>query len=390
MNPPDRDSYEWQLPEGIDEVLPPRARELELARRTVLDVFDRWGFEQVEPPVLERLESLLVGASAELESQTFKLIDPESGSLLALRPEMTSQALRIDSHSLREVEGPARYCYAGPVARSHRSTPLATRLPYLAGAELFGSDAPAADAEVITLLAEVLTRCGVTAPLMVLGHVGVFRALVAGADLSESLVQRLYTAVQDKSAADVDALSAGSVGADLIELTSMMGDDAVLARAREAFGDRVSREIDELELVAEAARERLPGVRLFFDLGESRTYGYHTGVLFSAFGADRGQPLARGGRYDYIGGRFGRSRAATGFDLDLKQLPLGGGHRAAIFAPADPDPALQTAVSELRSAGERVVQGLDADEHPTDLCDRVLHLTPDGWTVRVREETARR
>lgn len=387
MNPSDRDAYEWQLPDGIDEVLPPRARELELARRTVLDAFDAWGFEHIEPPILERLQSLLVGASAELESQTFKLVDPESGSLLAVRPEMTSQAVRIDSHTFRQVDGPARYCYAGPVARSHRSMPLATRLPYLAGAELFGSAEPAADAEMVALLAEVLERCGVSAPLMVLGHVGIFRALLAGSDLPEATMQALYRAVQDKSAADVAGLNTGAVGDDLIALTSMMGDDSVLERARASFGDRVARAIDELELVAAAARARLPGVRLFFDLGESATYGYHTGVLFSAFGADRGQPLARGGRYDGIGGRFGRARPATGFDLDLKQLPLGNGHRAAIFAPADGDDQLRALVAKLRTDGDRVVQGLSAADQPTALCDRVLHRGADGWTVRALEGT---
>ena len=46
-------STHWRLPKGVDEVLPPQAWELERLRRRVLDVFVSWGYDYLEPPVIE-------------------------------------------------------------------------------------------------------------------------------------------------------------------------------------------------------------------------------------------------------------------------------------------------------------------------------------------------
>ena len=51
----------WLLPDGIEEVLPPEAARIEVARRQVLDLFQSWGYELVVTPHIEYLESLLTG-----------------------------------------------------------------------------------------------------------------------------------------------------------------------------------------------------------------------------------------------------------------------------------------------------------------------------------------
>ena len=82
------DQKYWLLPEGVDELLPPAARQLELLRRRVLDVFHVWGFEYVEPPIIEYLESLQVGSGSDLDLQTLKVIDQRTGRLLGVRADM--------------------------------------------------------------------------------------------------------------------------------------------------------------------------------------------------------------------------------------------------------------------------------------------------------------
>jgi hypothetical protein len=49
----------WLLPEGIEEALPREAERLERLRRDLLDLFHRWGYDLVMPPLIEYLESLL-------------------------------------------------------------------------------------------------------------------------------------------------------------------------------------------------------------------------------------------------------------------------------------------------------------------------------------------
>ena len=75
----------WLLPEGIEEILPAEARRLEAMRRTVLDLFDRWGYALVMPPLIEYLDSLLTGVGRDMDLQTFKVTDQLSGRLMGVR-----------------------------------------------------------------------------------------------------------------------------------------------------------------------------------------------------------------------------------------------------------------------------------------------------------------
>ena len=69
----------WLLPEGVDELLPPRAQQAEGLRRQLLDLHAAWGYELIMPPFLEFLEALLTGTGSDLDLQTFKLTDQLSG-----------------------------------------------------------------------------------------------------------------------------------------------------------------------------------------------------------------------------------------------------------------------------------------------------------------------
>ena len=97
----------WLLPDGIEEVLPPEAARIEVARRQVLDLFQSWGYEFVVTPHIEYLESLLTGAGQDLDLRTFKVIDPQTGRQMGFRADITPQVARIDAHTLRRA-GPSR------------------------------------------------------------------------------------------------------------------------------------------------------------------------------------------------------------------------------------------------------------------------------------------
>jgi len=118
----------WLLPDGIEEVLPPEAARIEVARRQVLDLFQSWGYEFVVTPHIEYLESLLTGAGQDLDLRTFKVIDPQSGRQMGFRADITPQVARIDAHTLRR-EGPSRLCYAGSVLHAQPRALSSSRSP---------------------------------------------------------------------------------------------------------------------------------------------------------------------------------------------------------------------------------------------------------------------
>ncbi|MFU8814119.1 MAG: ATP phosphoribosyltransferase regulatory subunit [Pseudomonadales bacterium] len=381
----------WRLPEGVDELLPPAAWELEQVRRRVLDVFRSWGFDYVDPPVIEYLDALLVGTGTDMDLQTLKVVDQRTGRMLGVRADMTSQAARIDAHSL-PVEGVQRLCYAGPVVHANPAVVLDTRVPLKAGAEIFGSESLEADAEVIALLVGVLRALGVEALVLVLGHMGIYQGLVEPMELRSEQQQALFSAVQSKSETDIAEILGVRAGADQVaRLPTLMGRRSVLDDARKALAESpaaVGAALNALDTLADLVASRCPEVELRFDLAELAGYGYHNGPVFSAFQLHHGSAIARGGRYDGIGAAFGRARPATGFDISLKQLLHRGlAAEGAIWAPwvgadAEGRTRLLAAQKNLRSGGEIVVAALSQHEQPPARCDRILTEVDGVWSVR--------
>ncbi|MBO3275310.1 ATP phosphoribosyltransferase regulatory subunit [Pseudomonas schmalbachii] len=383
----------WLLPDGIEEVLPPEAARVEAARRQVLDLFQRWGYEFVVTPHIEYLESLLTGASEDLALRTFKVTDPASGRLMGFRADITPQVARMDAHSLHR-EGPSRLCYAGSVLHARPRALATSRSPIQLGAELYGDASPASDIEVISLMLDMLGMAQVPDVHMDLGHVGIYRGLAQAAGLSGEVEQLLFDALQRKAVDEVAALTEGlpaDLAAMLRALAELCGGREVFAQARECLAEApapVQAALAELEIIADALTARFPDLPLYFDLGELRGYHYHTGVVFAAFVPGVGESIAQGGRYDDIGADFGRARPATGFSTDLKTLvtlgqaeldaPLSG-----IWAPVD-GAGLWQAVQRLRRDGQRVVQALqgqDAASAREAGCDRQLLERDGNWQV---------
>lgn len=385
----------WLLPDGVKDILPPRARQIEALRRRLLDLYDRWGYELVMPPLMEHLESLLTGVGRDLDLDTFKVTDQVSGHLLGIRADITPQVARIDAHRMRN-QGASRLCYCGSVLHTRPANLLASRNPLQVGAELYGHAGIGSDVEVIALMLETLLASGIEVPLSLdLGHVGIFRNLMKDAGLSAAQEAEYLEKLQLKALPEIEVFlneleADGRLLDRLAELPRLNGGAEVLARARTLFADAapaVLEAIDYLERIADQVAARYPGVRLYFDLGELRGYNYHTGVVFAAYAAGYGQAIAKGGRYDEIGRDFGRARPATGFSSDLKSLAdLSAAQldtrAGAILAPAGQESGLVERISELRAQGERVIQQLsDVSLANRASCDRQLLLRGNSWVV---------
>lgn len=376
----------WLLPEHVEDVLPPYARQAEQLRRGLLDLYDRHGYDLVVPPLIEYLDSLLTGAAHDLDLKTFKVVDGLSGRLLGIRADMTPQAARIDAHLLNR-QGPTRLCYAGPVLHTRPAGLLSSRVPYQVGAELFGHGGIDADMEILRLLLDSLRLAGLPDARVSIGHVGLFRTLAEGAGLGGEAAQDIFHALRGKDAPTLQELTASMSepwrGA-FLRLPELYGGAKVLSDASAMLPatEGVRQALDDLERLLTLG----DGAELAVDLADLRGYGYHNGVVFAAYTGGQARAVASGGRYDGAGAIFGRSRAATGFSLDLRAIldsvttPT---VRAGILAPAESDASLAAKVAELRATGERVVSELPGQtEHRRESgCDRILARQNGGWVV---------
>jgi len=388
----------WLLPDGVKEVLPPEAARIEGLRRTVVDLYQAWGYDLVMPPLIEYIDSLLIGTGDDLDLATFKVIDQKTGRTMGIRADITPQVARIDAHSI-DCDGINRMCYSNTVLHTSAANPLASRSPLQVGAELYGHAGIDSDLEVISLMLETLTSVGIKHPITLdLGHVGIYRGLIEAIGLADDDERELFNLLQSKAVADIDALVCAMDLTDeakniLSQLPRLYGEASVLRQAEHLFGDvsdKVSAAIGYLSELAEAVSQRFPQVTLYFDLAELRGYEYHTGVVFAALTPAFGQAIAKGGRYDDIGKVFGRARPATGFSADLKvlselsEVPLVKGDAIAMPAEvglsSEQRQSLWSMQSQLRTQGERLVAQL-CDSPAAKECSRQLVWQNDAWKI---------
>lgn len=378
----------WLLPENIADVLPSEARKIEELRRLMLDNFRLYGYELVMPPLLEYVESLLTGAGKDTEQRTYKLIDPMSGRMLGLRPDMTTQVARIDAHLLNR-DSVTRLCYAGSVLHTHPSGLHATREPLQIGAEIYGHAGLEADAEIQELALSSLAIAGFPEVRLDMSHVGVLRAIIAedaAASKDEAVLSALLRAKDCPGLAERTANYGEATRAALMALPNLYGDIDVLTRARDVLPalPGVTKALAELAALAGSALGR---AEVAIDLADLRGYQYESGAMFALYVPGLPNAVARGGRYDHVGEAFGRARPATGFSLDLRELARllpTAERKHSIRAPWGNAPELREQIAQLRKAGEVVIQSMPGHDNEQDEfeCDRVLVLEDSNWILK--------
>lgn len=320
----------WILPDGVEEILPDQAWQIENLRRQLLDSYKAAGYQLIMPPLVEFTDSLLTGVGADLDLQTFKMVDQISGRTLGLRSDMSPQAARIDAHSMAN-EGVNRLCYAGSILRTLPTGPESSRAPIQVGAEIFGDASDSADEEILSLMLSSLKLAGIEEITLDIGHVGIFAQLAEQISEQGESTEELFDLVQGKRIPEIQSwISNSGVDENLKQLVAALpglaGDISVLDKAREVFAgvEVVIGIIDQLQSIAGRIQKAYPKVNLFLDLAEVRGSNYHSGLVYAAYAQDYGSSIANGGRYDQVGAAFGRARPATGFSTDLKGLLKAG------------------------------------------------------------------
>ncbi|WP_242354673.1 MULTISPECIES: ATP phosphoribosyltransferase regulatory subunit [unclassified Anaeromyxobacter] len=311
------------LPSGLRDLLPDHSAHLAELSAKLQEVFSRFGYRRVFLPTLERLDVVERGLSAAALADVMKFVEPGSGEVVAIRPDITPQIARLYAARPDALPSPARLCYDGPVLRAREARAGRPREVYQAGVELLGAGGPSADAEALVVLARALERVGLGAAVLEVGHARFAHAVIDGAGLAPKGRAAAWEALSRK---DEDALAAlakkgrgeAAARAALPELATLYGDGA-LSRARKLVRDvpGAATSLGQVEAALKIARRR--GVKdVSVDLGETRGLGYYTGITFAGYAPGAGSAVAAGGRYDELLERFGRPGPAIGFAVDLE------------------------------------------------------------------------
>lgn len=287
------------LPPGFVDLLPADAQTEAEGTQALLSVFASHGYERVAPPLLEFEDTLLGGAGAALTEQAFRLMDPDTRRMMALRPDITPQIARIAATRLLNAPRPLRLSYAGQTVLVGNGTAgQSERQIGQAGIELIGPDSAEADAEMVGIAAEALARVGISDLSFDLTMPPLVPTLVEQAGLPAAGVTALLHALDRKDAAAV-AEHGGPVADTLIQLLSAAGDarEALAALEQARLPEKVRVLSDRLMETTAAIRARLPDSQITVDPIEFRGWKYHTGVCVSVYALGSREEIGRGGRY---------------------------------------------------------------------------------------------
>ena len=324
------------LPAGLRDLLAEETFYRRSLARRILEHFALHAYDLVTPPVFELAEVLEKGLGTLDPGDVLRFVEPESGEVCALRPDMTPQIARMMATRLSSQPVPVRLCYEGTIVRRRQGRARKHRQVPQAGVELYGAPAPRGDEEALRLLASVSRSVGLEAFVIDLGHAGISRSLVdvlpgaLAGEVTDALVHkdraRLESLLAQKEAVLVPATVKRAIEAlpDLSGGFSGRSGADVLAEAKEFFqGTPAETSLAEVAALWETAQDKTnDDLRevLRIDLGEVRHFAYYTGIIFHAVAPGPGEPYASGGRYDDLLGRFGHPLPAIGFAMHLDAL----------------------------------------------------------------------
>jgi ATP phosphoribosyltransferase regulatory subunit len=290
---------------------------------TLLGVFERWGFSRVITPAFEYEDVLALGLGTSGRAAAIRFVEPSSGQVVALRPDITPQIARLIATRFRDEKGPVRLCYEGTVVRLERGA-RGQRELIQAGVELAGVAGPHGDAEVIALAAAALSATGLASPTIDLGHLGLAREVLGALELPPEAIEEVRGRIAKRDGAGLDILLRAARGSRAAVrfaalLPELSGPPAILDKAaKRAPSDGVRRALADLSRIVAAVEARGVPARLHIDLGEVRGFDYYTGMRFQGYAEGAGQAVLGGGRYDDLLGRYGRPSPAVGFAVDVE------------------------------------------------------------------------
>jgi histidyl-tRNA synthetase len=315
---------------GMRDFLPDDVRRRQYVIGVIADVYQRYGFEPLETPAVENIETLMGKYGEEGDRLIFRILkrgeEGRTGEAdLALRYDLTVPLARVVAQYRAQLPKFFKRYQVQPVWRADRPQKGRFREFYQCDVDAIGSTSLLIEADLLAAASEVLTRLGFDNFRIRLNHRKTLSAVLTTAGVPSSLHGAALVAL-DK----LDKTSAESVAADLIE-RGIAADaaNALLARLSAGLTDDVALEgADDLRQIERLCAETSAAGRIQIDLSLARGLSYYTGAIFEIAVPDLAGSLGGGGRYDELIGMFlGQQVPACGISLGLERILVVMGER---------------------------------------------------------------
>ena len=290
------------LPAGLSDTLYPKAQVQAKIIENLLDVFSNYGYLRVKPPLVEYEETLLSdGPGTVLKDSTFRIMDPLSQKMMALRSDVTAQISRIASTRLSHLSRPLRLSYSGDVLRVKGDSFNTERQKTQVGAELIGLENELCDAEIILICLKALKSIEIQ-NITIDINLPYLREYFFR-DLTTPLQEELSKAIDLKDKQTLKKLKF-KYSEIILSLMESAGDYSYATKylrelKLEKFLDET---INYYLTVIDLVNKNDSSIKISIDPLENRGFNYHTGLSFTIFSENLKGEIAKGGRYKTLKG----------------------------------------------------------------------------------------
>jgi histidyl-tRNA synthetase len=317
------------------DFLPEDVRRREYVIGIIKRVYERYGFEPLETPAVENLDTLLGKYGDEGNRLIFKILkrgahEKTGEADLALRYDLTVPLARVVAHHQAKLPRLFKRYQIQPVWRADRPARGRFREFFQCDVDALGSASPAIEAELCAAVADAMTELGFVEFQVRINHRNLLSAVLTQAGFPADREAETLVVLDklDKIGEDgvVEEWAAKGLGdeARLAQAATMLrtGLATLDGAARFVESDAAGQAaVENLRRVIELSRGTSAGPRLTFDGTLARGLSYYTGAIMEVNVADLAGSLGGGGRYDNLVGMFaGQSIPACGFSLGLERI----------------------------------------------------------------------
>ena len=310
----------------------------------VQEISRRFGYQEYEAPLLERLELYAAKSGEELvKEQSFVLTD-RGGDELALRPELTPSLARMVAQRQARLVLPVRWFSYGPFWRYERPQRGRTREFFQWNIDLLGDESPSADGEIVAIGAEFLQSVGLSSEdvAIFLNSRRLMERKLSEIGIGDDLRDGAFRLIDRRDKLPGDEWSAWALELGLSE-DQLVGLQALLA------DPDLWQESEELQQVFATAEAFGVADYLVYDASIVRGLDYYTGPVFEAYDrAKTSRAIFGGGRYDNLVADVGGDRiTGVGFAMGdvVIELLLGDANKRPEL-PTSPSQVLVTLFNE--------------------------------------------
>ena len=312
-------------PEGVRDIYN-RECETKLAiQKKLSTVLHLYGYQDIQTPTFEYDDVFRKEIGSTSTKELYRFFDRE-GNILTLRPDITPSVARAAATLFETEDFPIRLCYAGNTFTNHTSYQGRLKENTQLGAELIGLDSIEADAEMLAMVVDGLKRTGLKEFQVNIGHVDFIQSLLEATGLEDDEMDEIRTLINNRNYFGVEEiLDNRSVKESVKEafhiLPELMGGPEILeSAARIAPSAEARLAVTRLQQIYKLLRLYKAEDHVTFDLSMSGSYGYYTGIIFRAYTYGTGDAVVRGGRYDHLLEKFGKSTPSIGFAIIIDEL----------------------------------------------------------------------